>query len=331
MKKNSNLKAQNLDAAQWIGYLRYSGKGVEGGLMDARKSAHALIGFDGALRHFLSQEAPALRNVEYEIPVVIRPGSWEAMLPANAPSWMMTALGVAGTAYMGKAAAKMAEHDFKGVGVTTIFRRSLKCLQSVIRLGKHLGTLHTKQFPKVKWNKEKALIGIPNEKGEHLYVPKSVLDSFACCPPGLFSDMAAIIQNDRELQIGEIGPEGVLDVEITEADRHIFYVPETEDEILFPELQHGQAVELEGVVTRGNENSNSIGFQYQGHILACYPTVGSIVRFKSALFLKCRIKGVINRADDIGGTSSRCPKIFFEGLVPIEKEPHISDLFAERG
>ena len=38
---------------KYIGYLKYSGKSVEDGLMDARKSAEALLGFDEVLRYFI--------------------------------------------------------------------------------------------------------------------------------------------------------------------------------------------------------------------------------------------------------------------------------------
>lgn len=313
----------------WIGYLKYSGAGIERGVMDARKSAHALLGFDAALRHFLSQEAPALRDVEYEIPVLVRPGSWEALIPLTAGALLKTALGAAALAYSGAAAKKMADNDFKDIGLGAIFKKSLVGMQSVVALAKHLGTLRTKQFQKVKWDKEKERIGIPNEQGEHLFVRKSALDLFVGCPPGLFTDIAAVIQHDRELEIGVALDGQATSIRIQESERHIFYIPDSENEPLFPDLKHGQGVELEGVVTRGNETSNSIGFQYQGHILACYPQAGSIVRFKSALFLKCRIRGVINRADDLGGITNPRPKIFFESLIKLEKDATTPDLFPD--
>ena len=324
-----SLKSTDSHDPDWIGYLKYSGPGIERGVMGARTSAHALYGFDAALRHFLSQEAPALRDVEFEIPVLVRPGSWEALIPLTAGAWIKTALGAATVAYGGAAAKKMADNDFKDIGLGVIFKKSLLGLQSVVSLAKHLGTLRTKQFPKVKWDQDKERIGIPNEKGKHLFVRKSTLDLFVGCPPGLFADMAAVIQHDRELEIGVASDGETSSIRIEESERHIFYIPDSENEPLFPELQHGQDVELDGIVTRGNETSNSIGFQYQGHILACYPQSGSIVRFKSALFLKCRIRGVINRADDLGGMTSPRPKIFFESLTKLENDATTPELFPD--
>jgi len=85
-------------------------------------------------------------------------------------------------------------------------------------------------------------------------------------------------------------------------------------EILFPEFQHGQRISLEGVVTRGNEMTNTIGFQYSGHILTCRPRRGSIVRFKRHLFLRCLIIGKISRLDEHGGTTNPRPQIVFDDL-----------------
>jgi len=38
------------------------------------------------------------------------------------------------------------------------------------------------------------------------------------------------------------------------------------DDFIFPEIQHEDEVRLEGKLTRGNEQSNTVGFEYQGHI-----------------------------------------------------------------
>ena len=64
------------DYEEYLGFLEYPGEQVAAGLLDARKSARALIGFDHALRFFLEREHPALRDVDFEIPVRVRTGSW---------------------------------------------------------------------------------------------------------------------------------------------------------------------------------------------------------------------------------------------------------------
>ncbi len=88
-----------------------------------------------------------------------------------------------------------------------------------------------------------------------------------------------------------------------------------ESETLFPELQHDESVILDGLVTKGNEKENSIGFEYNNHVITCYPRQGSMVRFKPHLFLRCRIYGVIDRSDGHGGITAGRPKITFDDLT----------------
>ncbi len=57
---------------EYIGYLKYEGKLVEEGLLDARKAAQALLGFDEAIRFFVGQQSPLLRDLDFELPVRLR-------------------------------------------------------------------------------------------------------------------------------------------------------------------------------------------------------------------------------------------------------------------
>ena len=91
---------------------------------------------------------------------------------------------------------------------------------------------------------------------------------------------------------------------------------------MFPELAHGDYVELEGDITRGNENSNNLGFRYDGHILTIVPATGSIVKHKSSLFLKCLVKGRASRIDKVGYITEKKPKIIFTEIVPLESDSH---------
>ena len=50
------------DEETYLGYIRYSGELVESGLMDARKSAQALIGFDEAVRFFVGCQDDKLKK-----------------------------------------------------------------------------------------------------------------------------------------------------------------------------------------------------------------------------------------------------------------------------
>ena len=50
----------------YIGFIRYTGKPLEEGYLDTRKSATALLGFDEAIRHFVGKQDAELAKVDYE-------------------------------------------------------------------------------------------------------------------------------------------------------------------------------------------------------------------------------------------------------------------------
>lgn len=110
-----------------IGFAKYSGKLVEDGYMDARKSAQALLGFDEAIRFFIHQQSPKLKSENFEFPVKVEKGSWTIVVGA-----IVGAYGI-------KAAQKMAEKDFEDVGLSDVLKKSLNGIQWVIKIGKHLG------------------------------------------------------------------------------------------------------------------------------------------------------------------------------------------------
>ena len=74
---------------KYIGYIKYSGKSVEDGLLDIKKSAEALLWFDEILRHFILIEDPTLSEIEFEIPIRIKKGSWEALIPETIHGWIL--------------------------------------------------------------------------------------------------------------------------------------------------------------------------------------------------------------------------------------------------
>lgn len=315
-------KSNNAEDKDSIGYLKYDGKLVDEGILDARAAARALHGFDHSLRYFISQDRPDLAALEFPIPVKIERGSWWAGIPQSAETWIIAALGVAGTAYLTKAASKMAERDFAEIGLKDLFKKALKSVQWMIKIGKHLGTLAHKRLTGLHWSEDNQIVSIPNGKGEFLDVPRAEFERFLECPSSILSDMASVIELERQLTVGVNEQGEVVEVTVTRSERAIFFAEEGETgEILFPELMHGQYIELDGIVTRGNERTNSLGFLYKEHVLTCYPRQGSIVRFKPHLFLECRIVGVITRknAETDELTESR-PKIIFDELLLIDAD-----------
>jgi len=310
-----------------LGYFRYEGALVEEGFLDARKSAAALICIDSALRHFVDKDHPEFQVMNYEIPVRIRKGSWEVLIPKTIGEWILTGSGIAFSAYLTTAATKMAENDFKEASVRKSFGKAISSLQWIIKIGKHTGSIVNKKFDKVKFSESNRQIGIPSPNNDYLFVPKEHFDNYIHSSPKMLEDLARFIEEKRTLVIGLVEDESIKEVKIGFEHKGIF-IDVSDDEELFPDLKHGDQVALEGDITRGNENSNSLGFRYDGHILTCYPAKGSIVKYKNTLFSKCIMKGIISRLDKFGNTTEKRPKILFTDIITLEVETNAS-LFQE--
>lgn len=313
---------------KYIGYIKYEGILVEDGLMDARRQAKALIALDTALRYFIAKQAPDFRNLDFEIPIRIRKGSWEALIPETVAGWVQAGLGAVATAYFTKAAQKMAEKDFEDFGITDLFRIALSCIKWFARIGKHVGDVTIREFKNVRFSDDQSQIGLVNSAGETLFVPKHIFDLYLSTNPKLLEELATNVQAGRSLVIGTF-ENGITDEEIIDSSKKWIFCDEDEidEDILFPELVHGDYVVLEGEVTRENKTSNSMGFKYKDHILTAYPETGSIVSYKSILFLKCRLFGTVNRIDEKGRIGARRPKLYFSNLEPLEVSDEDGDLF----
>jgi len=304
-----------------IGYLKYSGSLVDDGLLDARKAAKALIGFDELVRYFIAKDDPHFREVDFEIPVKIEKGSWVAAITDATFGLIVAGLGIFAASYLGTAGKLMAENDFKesGVGLKDVFKGALTKAQWMIKLAKHLGSLKRKQLAHVTFKNNNTILSIPNDNGAILDVPKEYVDYFSECPDRLFSKVSSLVESERKLSIGVYNEGRLEEVFITLHEKDIFYSAE-EEEVLFPELVHGQAVELEGNITKGNQNTNIIGFNYNDHVLACVPSEGSIVRFRNNLFSDCKIIGVIDRNNKLGNPTEKKPKIIFSSIESMKAE-----------
>ncbi|QTP54765.1 hypothetical protein HNO51_08775 [Billgrantia sulfidoxydans] len=317
-----------MEEEKYLGYIKYDGPLIEDGLMDGRRQAQALIGFDSAIRYFIGKLAPDLQNLDFEIPVRIRKGSWEALIPETVAGWTQAGLGVVATAYLTKAAQKMAEKDFSDFGFKDIFRASLDGVKWFARIGKHMGDVSIRKFSDVRFDSSKGLIGIVNAQGEILYVPKHMIEIYSQCPANILENIANNITYGRNLVIGSVEDDILDEVTIDNGEKYIFCQDEQEkeNEILFPDLEHGTEVVLEGEVTRENKTSNSMGFKYNDHILTSYPEIGSIVQYKHLIFSECRLYGRVSRLDEKGRLSARRPKLIFRHLEKIRGDENY-DLF----
>jgi hypothetical protein len=141
----------------------------------------------------------------------------------------------------------------------------------------------------------------------------------------MFKKFTNAINAGRSLTIGVNKESRYETSTITEEEKGYFghEVDDDNGEFLFPELEHGDHVRLEGHLTRGNENSNSVGLEYKGHVLNCVPESGSIRRYKPALFLHCIVEGVVSRLFKQSNFAERRPTIIFTSITPLESDEQI--------
>jgi hypothetical protein len=306
------------DDVEELGYVKYSGESLREGIIDAGSAGSALVGLDEAMRFFNTQQSPDFATLAYDIPVQTRAGSWEAVVLAGTAVVGAFALG-----YAKKAGEKLAENDFKDVGLKHALKKSLLAIQTLARLVKH--TRRTRNW-KVDWIEPTGSIEtavISNTQGEEIHVPIQYLRWYENMPARLLVRLTSVVRTDRVLTIGVLDAPGPREVTIFEEDRPLFEDPEIDepdDEVLFPELVHGADVELVGRMTRGNEGSNSVGFEYEGHILNCVPASGSIRQYKPALFLRCKVSGQVTRQSKSRFVADRRPTIILRSVIPLERD-----------
>ncbi|WP_434654314.1 hypothetical protein [Chromobacterium violaceum] len=307
-----------------VGFIRYHGDGVGKGVIEARAAGSALIGLDESLRYFNSRQFKDLVAIDYQIPVKTSEGSWVVIV--------LGGLGVGAStfalSYLKKAGEKMAENDFKDVGLKDVIAKSLDAIGKFIELVKLTGRRSSWERDEFKVDADKACVRVIGHNGGVIEIPIRYIDWYQKMPPKLFDKMISPVVKGRELEVG-VEKEGRIELAtVSVVDKALFVYEEEEDEedFLFPELVHGDEVRIEGKLIRGNEKSNSIGVEYDGHYINCIPEYGKITRFKSALFLRCVVEGAINRHMKKRKVADRRPTIVIRNIQPLESDKQV-DLF----
>jgi hypothetical protein len=142
-------------------------------------------------------------------------------------------------------------------------------------------------------------------------------------PPRLLLRMTSVVRQERVLAIGLAGDASKDEVVVVERDKPLFddrSDDEDDDDVVFPELVHGKAVTLTGRLIRGNEASNTVGLEHEGHIVNCVPVRGNVRQYKAALFLRCRVAGRINRHTKSRFVAERRPTLIIEKVTILEKD-----------
>lgn len=307
-----------------IGYMKFSGDAVQDGVIAASAAGNALIGFDECLRYFCNKQSSTFSRLEYEIPVKTTEGSWVA--------WLLGALGtgamIYGASYLKKAGEKMAENDFDQIGLRDVLRKSIDALRHLISVVKHTKGNVDWASADLSWQISEGSVGLTNEAGDVIYVPVEYFKWYLGLPRNLLKQLTGAVGSERTLTIGVREDSEYQTVSVSAGEKGYFGHEDdsVEEEFLFPELEHGQFVRLEGRLTRGNENSNSVGLEYEGHVINCVPESGSIKRYKPALFLRCVVDGMVSRLFKQPFVAERRPTIIFSNITPLETDDQL-DMF----
>lgn len=303
-----------------IGFIKYSGEAVPDGVIDAAAAGAALIGLDEAIRFFNAQQSPDLASVQYEIPVETRAGSWEAVVLAA----IGTVAGAFVLGYAKKAGEKMAENDFKEIGLKHVLQKSMSAVQNLAKLTKHTRKSRGWDIERIEPVGNIDMAVIVNREGEPIHVPIEHMKWFQQLPPQLLARLTGVVRSNRKLTIGLIDSTNPTeDVSIDESDRAIFEQSDpdvVDQDTLFPELIHGIDVQLIGRLIRGNEASNTVGLEYEGHVINCIPMMGSVRQFKPALFLRCKVEGRITRHSKHKFVADKKPTLIISRVIPLETD-----------
>lgn len=190
----------------------------------------------------------------------------------------------------------------------------------MIKIAQHLGTITNKRTLDLKLSKDGRTALLTNANGNIRSITMDELKNFQECPDKLLRRLGTVVTDYRTLHIGHKINDTIYEVYIDRESKDIFTPDEDSEMPILPELQDGQRVKLIGVVTRGNQQTNTIGFKYNEHVITSSPNNKLITSYIDAHYKICEITGYIVRstpADIANGKRDR-PRIIFEDLIPVE-------------
>lgn len=307
-----------MNREEGVGYVKFVGESVHDGSIGADAAGRALLAVDELLKFFNRQQSRDLASTDYEINVRTKQGSWEVVV--------LGGIGIFAASYIKKAAEKMAERDFTDTGLKDVLRRSVDALKWLARVLKHTKGSLDFSSTSISWRANEGKVGIPNQEGEVIYVPLEYLKWYLSLPSQPLRKLTQPVEKERKLVIASKIDGATDEVEVSAPDKiYMGHQLESQDEdFLFPELEHGQQIQLEGKLTRGNENTNSLGLEYAGHVLNCVPEAGSIVQFKSALFLRCRVFATVSRLAKQHVEVERRPTLIVSHVIPLQSDDQLT-------
>lgn len=321
--------------SETIGYISYGGDAIEYGVFDARQSAIALLGFDKVMRYCIIVNNPELEGVNFDFPVQVKGGSWMIEIPSNIGDIIkIIEIGggtVALSTYFVTLAKKAAEEGFFETGpakdVKKIIQSAIRLFQWFIRIRKHLKGEKPKHENMII-DTQNNMVSLEKD-GVKLDVPIDVYRQYYNVPTDFFDGISESINENVSLTVAACNDNGEIEKErISYTERPYFYTSKENPSVqLFPELKNGDYVELDGDITRNNNKTNTIGFEYKGHILTCIPENNQqLTKFKNQIisqnenkiFASATIYGYVSR-----DKNDMRPKVIFDRIVPKDKDINI--------
>lgn len=321
------------------GFIRLEGEDIVDGIVDISSATRMLSGTQEALGYFLKKENSDFAQYgSINFPVQTRKGSWEIVVPFIGTITPETAVptiiaGAVGTLIVQPVAAGLVEYA-KTIGSSTAarrmeqksnqdsFRHAFELIGSVIKIAIHLGIVSNKHDLNIKLHSDNKTASLINNRNESIEVTLDEIRAFQECPDKLLRKLGTVVTDYRTLHFGyKVG--GVIHEVLIDRDSKEIFTPDEDAEApVLPELLDGQHIRLIGAVTRGNQQTNTIGFKYNGHVITSEPNKKLITSYIDAHYKTCEIIGTIVRTSKVevlNGKRDR-PKIIFEDLRPVKSE-----------
>lgn len=257
------------------GFIRVDDDSIVNGTIDIDTVENIVKGTREALTFFIkTQDKELSREKALNFPIQTREGCWEIILPVaayvgGAASRTLTK-GL--EAYTTRHGTLAADKKFAKKDLQDIYKQAFTNLQAVIKIAQHLNTVSNKKSLNLKQYNMKTGKGLlMNDRGNAITVTLDELSIFTACPDKILRSITSVVTDKRTVSIG-YQSNGIVSQEVIDIDSKEIFAPEEEsNEPVLPELQDGQHVKLVGFVRRGNQNTNTIGFEYSGHTITCEP------------------------------------------------------------
>lgn len=316
-----------------LNFIKLEGKRVKDGKITITDVKSILAGIEKTTKYFINSENPDLAKSDYEVEVRLESGSLTAYLVGL----LSTGGVIVATAYLTSAATQLGKNDIGKKTSKDILGSAVRRMKSTAKIAKHIGAMGKHQFQPEEAKVTGAdNIVIVSPTGAELTVTKDELETYAKAPKDIFKKITSIVDDDTNLFIGEAG-ETVTSPTIMTIDKaskpYFGSTDNNDDDMLFPEWQHGETLTLKGELRRANTNTGTLGFFYKDHTITSSLVGLEIKNIKDSLFDKeveivanvIRVQKKLDADDDLKKPKLEIKKV--KTLGDINKKPETMELF----